>query len=181
MHPLIDSYDPPDIPLKPRLVSFSNLNPCASNRCHKWTILVHLLVFWARFLQVVQAKKGICFGMQMAPGARASSATARQTKGFLLWHYLFCCQHSRRTSYEIFRIFYGAILGSRTAVLEPRYPMLGVMHLNTGRLHHPSTWMLVHNASVRDVTPGAATLERDCDSVSLLELIADVLMMTMLN
>ena len=32
-YPLIDSYDPAGIPLKPKLVSFSRLNPCASSRC----------------------------------------------------------------------------------------------------------------------------------------------------
>ena len=56
---LINSYGPPGIPHKPDLVSFSDLNPCPSNSCHKGTMLVHLLVFWVSFLQVVQAKKGI--------------------------------------------------------------------------------------------------------------------------
>ena len=56
--PLLDSYDPPGIPLKANLLSFSNMNHCPSNRCHKWTILVHLLAFWVGFLQAVQAKKG---------------------------------------------------------------------------------------------------------------------------
>ena len=41
----ISSYEPRGIPLKPNLVSFSNLNPCPSNRSHKRTILVRGLVF----------------------------------------------------------------------------------------------------------------------------------------
>ena len=90
MHPLLDSYDPYGIPLKPNSVSFSNLNPCPSNRCQKLTILVHLLVFWVSFLQVVQARKGICLDMQMVASAHAALATAWQTKGFLLWCHSFC-------------------------------------------------------------------------------------------
>ena len=31
--PLIDLYDPPGIPLKPNLVSFSKVKSCASDRC----------------------------------------------------------------------------------------------------------------------------------------------------
>ena len=73
MHFVIDLYDPPGIPLKPSLVSFSKLNPCPSNHCHKGTILVHLLAFWVSFLQVVPAKKGICFDRQTATGACAAS------------------------------------------------------------------------------------------------------------
>ena len=46
---LIDSYDPPGIPRKPNLVSFSKLNPCPSNRCQKGTILVHLLWVFSDF------------------------------------------------------------------------------------------------------------------------------------
>ena len=50
----------PGIPLKPNLVSFLTwIKPCP-NHCHKWTILVRLLVFWVTFQQVVQARKGTC-------------------------------------------------------------------------------------------------------------------------
>ena len=86
---LIESYDLPGIPLKPDLVSFSNLNPCPSNNRHKWTILVDLLTFEWVFLQVVQAKKGRYFDMHTAAGAGTALATARQTKKFHLWRHPF--------------------------------------------------------------------------------------------
>ena len=93
--------------------------------------MVHLLASWVSFLQVVQAKKGICTDVQMAGGDRAAVATAWQTKGFLLWCHLFHHQCLRRVAYviwKIFKIFYGVILGSRMAVLEPRYPVLSVVY-----------------------------------------------------
>ena len=120
--PLIDSYDPHGIPCKLDLMSFSSLNPYPSNCCHKWTIVVHLLAFWVHLLQVVQAKKGTCFDVQMAAGVLAASTTARRTKGFLLWRHVHpfpnapCINVQKRDLYEIFKNFYGAILGSRTAM-----------------------------------------------------------------
>ena len=59
----------------------------APNRCHKWTILVHLLAFLLSFLWVVQAKRDICFCMQTTSGARAALAKARQRKGVQLWRH----------------------------------------------------------------------------------------------
>ena len=53
---LINLYDRPGIPLKSKWVPFSKLNPCPIC-CHKWTILMHLLVFSGTFLQVVQARR----------------------------------------------------------------------------------------------------------------------------
>ena len=84
-HLLFILYYPPGIPLKPNSVSFSHSNPYPSKCCHKLTRLVHLLVFWVHFVQVVQAKKGTCFGMQMAASACAALMSAWQTKGFQLW------------------------------------------------------------------------------------------------
>ena len=63
-------------------VSFSKLNPCPSNCCYNWTILVHLPVFWVSFLQVVQAKKGCCLDMQTAASTCVAFVTAQETKGF---------------------------------------------------------------------------------------------------
>ena len=40
---LIDLYDAPSIRLKPKLASFSKLNPRPSNCCRKQTTLVHVL------------------------------------------------------------------------------------------------------------------------------------------
>ena len=102
----------------------SNMNPYPSNHCHYWTVLVHLLAFWVSFLQVMQAKKGICFDMQMAASAHAALVTAWQAKGFLLWCHLFHRQHSRHALHDIFNPFCGAVLSSRMAVSEPRYPVL---------------------------------------------------------
>ena len=126
--PLIDLYDPPGIPLKPNLVSFSNMNPCLSNQCHKWTILVHLLAFWVSFLQVVQAQKIICFDMQTAASAYAALATAQQTNGFRLWDHPFRMQGMSMFKVHCvwnFQDFLWPAPGSRMAVLEPRYPVVG--------------------------------------------------------
>ena len=85
-HPWINSHDPPGIPLKPNLVSFSKLKPCAPNRSHNWTILVHLLVFWVSILQVVQAKTDICLICRWQPVPvlhwRQCSKRAHRQSGF---------------------------------------------------------------------------------------------------
>ena len=110
----------------PNLVSLSKPKPCPCNHCHKWTILVHVLAFWVSFLQLMQGKKGNCFDMQMAVGACAALARAQQTKNFLLW----CLSPKSHINIQgvsrikSSKIFYGVSLGSRTAVLELRYPVL---------------------------------------------------------
>ena len=103
-HPLIDLYNPPGIPLKPNLVSFSKMNPCASNCCQKWTTLVHLLVSWVSFLQVTPAKKSICFDMQMAAQCPCCIGNGVADNGFSIVMSLVPHQLSRRASYEIFEI-----------------------------------------------------------------------------
>ena len=72
----ICSYDPLGIPLKSGLASFSKLNSCPSNRCHKRAILVHSLAFSVSF-----------------------SAGCAGKEWYLLWHaegslYLFCIADS---------------------------------------------------------------------------------------
>ena len=122
-HPLIDSYDPHGNPLRRNLASLSELKPCAPNRCHKRTILVYLLASWVSFLQVVQAKNG------------TASICRQQPVPMLHWQQhskqrVFYCDvtHSvidvRGASHmKSSKIFHGVILGSRMAVLEPRYPV----------------------------------------------------------
>ena len=115
------------IPLKPNLVSFPNLKPRPSNRCHNWTILVHLLAFWVSFLRVVQAKKGTCLDMQTSASILAALATTRQTKGLQSWRHAVHKGTSRRSQRHVtstfnarlvwnHKNFYGRILGPRTAV-----------------------------------------------------------------
>ena len=114
---LIDTHDPPGIPLKPNLVPFSNLNPCASNHSHKWTILLHLLAFWVHFLQAVQAKKGICYAdSSQCPCCLDDSTAQRVFNCDITCSQCTSHQQSKHASYKIFNNFYGAILGSRTAV-----------------------------------------------------------------
>ena len=126
--PLIDSYDPTWLPSQAKL-GVTNLNRYPSHCCHKRTILVHLLAFWVHLLEVVQAKKGTCIDMQMAASTHAALTTAQHST-----QNVFICdithsqctsrQHSECTSYELFKNFYGAILGYRKGVQEPRYPVL---------------------------------------------------------
>ena len=115
--PLLNSHDPPGIPLKPNLVPVSNMNPCPSNRCHKWTTASVLSDFCA-------GKEGICLDMQMAAGACAALTTVRQTKGFLLW-----CHQQATSTFKACLIwnlqdFLWTDLSSRMALFEPRHPVL---------------------------------------------------------
>ena len=81
---------------------------------------MHLLAFWVSFLQVAQAKERIRFDVQTAVGVGTAFSTAWQTKDFLLCRYPFRIKATN----EIFKFFYGVILGSITAVLELTYPVL---------------------------------------------------------
>ena len=89
MCPLIDSYDLSGIPLKPNLVSFSDLNPYPSNHCHNRLLpqMNNTGAFssiLSVFLHIVQAKKGAGSDMQMAASAREALTTEWHTKGFHL-------------------------------------------------------------------------------------------------
>ena len=101
---LIYLYDPPSVSLEPILVLFSQLSLlCFCSRCHKWTLLAHLLVFWVSFLQVVQAKKRTCFefDMQEAAGARDALGTARQR--VQLWRHPFPVQLTSTVMVRVIR------------------------------------------------------------------------------
>ena len=71
---------------------FLKLNPCPSNRCHKWTILVHLLPFRVSLLLVLQAKKDLLW-------SQSPVTTVNTTlQYYIVWVYIYNYKsgHSRR-------------------------------------------------------------------------------------
>ena len=107
--------------LKPKVLSLSKLEPCPSSRCHKGTLLVHLLTCWVSFPRVVQTKKLTCCHCWRQPMLVLHWRRHGKQGAFQLWRHPF---PKHLTSTFKGRLVWnhsnscGRNLGSRTPVWE---------------------------------------------------------------
>ena len=121
MRPLIDSYDPRGIPLKPNLVSFYNLNPYPINRCHEGKILVQYTSVLSEFSAGCAGKERYLLWYADSSWCPCCCQGSTANKGFsVVTSPISASINVQGTPcMKSSRIFCGAIPNSRTAVLEP--------------------------------------------------------------